>query len=141
MLKTVNDKEIKRKNVLDTIFDIFYNLLVWSIITICIISCVIIIDQNTTIFSKKKHMENPYYTETFETKLLKKEIESNTLIDGSLDSNYYLYFIYNNKINRCRVDKSIYDIESVGSDIKVKVDITYSTTTGNLLTELYEYIE
>lgn len=141
MLKTVNDKEIKRKNVLDTIFDIFYNLLVWSIITICIISCVIIIDQNTTIFSKKKHMENPYYTETFETKLLKKEIESNALIDGSLDSNYYLYFIYNNKINRCRVDKSIYDIESVGSDIKVKVDITYSTTTGNLLTELYEYIE
>lgn len=141
MLKTVNDKEIKRKNVLDTIFDIFYNLLVWSIITICIISCVIIIDQNTTIFSKKKHMENPYYTETFETKLLKKEIESNTLIDGSLDSNYYLYFIYNNKINRCRVDKNIYDIESVGSDIKVKVDINYSTTTGNLLTELYEYIE
>lgn len=141
MLKTVNDKEIKRKNVLDNIFDIFYNLLVWSIITICIISCVIIIDQNTTIFSKKKHMENPYYTETFETKLLKKEIESNALIDGSLDSNYYLYFMYNDKLNRCHVDKNVYNNETVGSDIKVKVDITYSTTTGNLLTELYEYIE
>ena len=136
MNKMNKDKEMFGL-ILDFIFSIFFLV----IILLMAIIAIIVFDKNSVIISKDSRIEQGGIHTIENIIINNKEIEHTTDDNGNIVSTNYIYFNYDDKIKRCKVDDNSYNNIRVGNKVKIKIDIEYSKTTGYIISEEYNYIE
>jgi hypothetical protein len=106
-----------------------------------VIIIIIFFDKNSVIISKDSRIEQGGIHTIENIIINNKEIEHTTDDNGNIISANYIYFNYDDKIKRCKVDDNEYNNIRVGDKVRIKIDIDYSETTGYIISEEYNYIE
>jgi hypothetical protein len=135
------DKMDKDKEMFGLILDFVFTIFFLVVILLMAIIAILVFDKNSVIISKDSRIKQGGIHTIENISINNKEIEHTTDDNGNIISANYIYFNYDDKIKRCKVDDNEYNNIRVGDKVRIKIDIDYSKTTGYIISEEYNYIE